>query len=172
MVKLRISTIFRYGSSGNSTLASSTILRAASPMISSRRTTESCNWMSFANSSSEIRSTYGIARRADTRMSWRNPLLCNVKHHRRAQDRRLADWIQTSFDGASCQQIDRPTEQRPQFVSHIRKVEQRSPRIGREGDENIHIALRPEVIAHHAAEKGELRHLPPAAEVAELLFVV
>jgi len=41
-----------------------------------------------------------------------------------------------------------------------------------ECNEDINIALRPEVVADDAAEKGELRDLPLAAEVAEFFLVV
>src|SRR5436309_5005833 len=126
--------------------------------------------MYFANSSIDFRSRSDIARRADTRMSRRNPLLRNVKHHRRTEDRGLADWIQTSFDGPPRQQIDRPAEERLKVIPHICDIEQRPPRVGCERHEDIHIALRPEMIAHDAAEKGEFRNLPPAAEVAEFLL--
>src|SRR5258706_15293587 len=105
-------------------------------------------------------------------MSRRNPTSSEFKRHRVAEYRVAANGIETLLDRTARQQIDFPSEDVDEFVFHMHHIEQGPARIGRECNENIHVAVWCEIVAHHAAEKRELRHLPLAAEVAEFLLVV
>src|SRR5258708_2643247 len=99
-------------------------------------------------------------------------LLRNVKHHRRAEDRGFEDAIPASLDAGTLAQIDRPSEYLSQLLLHMDQAEQRPRSALFERHNHIHIALRPEVVAHDAAEKRKLCDLPLAAEVAKFFFVV
>src|SRR5947209_1922692 len=115
---------------------------------------------------------YEIASRADSRMSSNSPESSEFKGHRAGKDRFAAEAISASLDAGPFAKVDRPAKNLRQLVLHVDEAEQCPRRVLFERHHHIDIALGPEVIAHHTAEKGELRNLPLAAELAEFLLVV
>src|SRR5437764_14614676 len=105
-------------------------------------------------------------------MSSRYPRSRDVKHHRRGEDRPLAEAIVAVQDGIAFDEIDVTLEERLELPLHGEPIRQAPRHIGGERHEDIHIALGTEIVPYHAAEKPKRSDLPPTAEVAKVHFVV
>ena len=64
-------------------------------------------------------------------------------------------------------QVHLAPEEPPQVFLHRHQVEQAPRCARREGHENVEVAVRPEIVAQHRPEEGELRDLPAPAEVGK-----
>jgi len=85
----------------------------------------------------------------------------------RREDGVAAEGIAKPFLG---HEIDGPPEDIPQLVDHVHPVVQAPFRPVGELDEDVHVTLRPKVVAEHGAEERQLPHPPSAAELCNQLL--
>src|SRR4051794_15656162 len=105
------------------------------------------------------------------RMSSRYCRSRDVKQNRRFENLRAAEVIAHLLHTATLTQIYVASEHDLQLATHLRPSTERPVRLFREPHHHIDVAVRAELLrARHAPEESKLRHLPLAAEVAELLL--
>jgi len=83
---------------------------------------------------------------------------------RRLEDRSTADPIFASLHRPFADQVDGSTEQRAEFLLHLDQIEQRPASVRGEGNEEVDVALRPEIVAQDRTEERQLGDPPTAAE--------
>src|SRR5579884_1158121 len=102
--------------------------------------------------------------RAAINMSNKSLASSGIHRLRRTQDRTPHNVVWVLFYGATLDKIHAPSEHVLQLLFHRHQICE-GPRVVRfERDEHIHIAVRPEIVAQHRTEEGQLDDLPFAAE--------
>src|SRR5581483_9260899 len=72
--------------------------------------------------------------------------------------------VRALVHGLTLDQIHPATEDGFEFVLHPEVLAQSAARPGSQGDQDVEIALWPEIIAEHGAEQGQFRDVPLLAE--------
>lgn len=76
----------------------------------------------------------------------------------------------TSFDGSSIDEINVTSEHYFEFVLHSNQVEEAYMRIRSEGNQEVDIALRTEILPKDRAEEFKLLNAPSATERIDLFL--
>lgn len=82
-----------------------------------------------------------------------------------------ANVVVAGLYGATIHEVDSPIERRAELVLHSDQIEKRPSRLGAEGDQQIDIARRSEVVAEGTTEQFEPLDVPLAAQVGDPLLV-
>jgi hypothetical protein len=90
-----------------------------------------------------------------------------MNHHRGAEDLSPTDVVVAFFDGASLDEVNGPTKEPPQFGLHLQQLVVARLGVGREGDQDVNVAARVEIVAEHRAKQGELHDPPLSAKVGD-----
>src|ERR1039458_2652952 len=154
MRRFRITTIRFQGTSGKAPNAAGERCRAASPMISKRRTTASCVRWSARNCSRLMPARCCWMMRAESRMSARYALSFDINRPRGRKDGVAAIGIAAAFNGPTADQIHRAAKNFRQLELHVHPFQQTTVLVFFRGEraEQIHVAVGTKIVAQRRAK--------------------
>src|SRR5688572_25026764 len=172
MSRSRVPTTCCQGTSGASTRVSVEILRAASPTISSKRTTASASISSESRSSLERPRTNSIALRAASSM-WRSATVS--RSFGRSRRIHVLGFRQhrvpkITTQAAGRMQVHTPPQHPGQLFLQRHEAEPRNV-LWLELHKDVDVARRCEVVPQHRPKQRQPRDVVPAAQVAQRLMV-
>src|SRR5262249_42652037 len=83
------------------------------------------------------------------------------------EDRLAANPVRASLEPAAAHEVHLTAHNVGDLFQHRHAIEKAPVRIRAEGDENVDIAIRAEILAQGGAEQGQLGHLPPATKLLQ-----
>src|SRR5579884_2237672 len=107
--------------------------------------------------------------RAESSMSKRRDASRQIDRLDVGQDVLLQERISALLNTTTADEVNLPARDRLQLLGHLRITTPRPVHTWLMCEEHVDVAVRPEIVAQHGAEQGQLGDLPFAAERRDLL---